>query len=60
MYISSQLQFIFQSFNSVLFKGSPPSKKKIKLQTPASSLYRGRLKARVSLMSLGPAAMQTA
>lgn len=54
MYISFQLQFIFQSFNSVLFKGSPPPQK-IKLQSPASSLYRGRLKARVSLVSLGPA-----
>lgn len=54
MYISFQLQLTFQSFNSVLFKGSPPPKK-IKLQSPASSLYRGRLKARVSLVSLGPA-----
>lgn len=34
-------------------KGAPPQK--IKLQSPASSLYRGRLKARVSLVSLGPA-----
>lgn len=44
----------FSEFQQCIVQREPP-RQKIKLQSPASSLYRGRLKARVSLVSLGPA-----